>query len=65
MFVVCIIYLYLQIPVIIITFYQVDGHKSMIEKIAKLESDYHMMKKILHIRKVKIEELQKQLNDKH
>lgn len=37
----------------------------MNEKIAKLESDHHMMKKILHLRKVKIEELQKQLNDRH
>lgn len=39
-------------------------HKSMIEKIAKFEKDSKMMKMMLHHRKAKIEELEKQLNEK-
>ncbi|XP_050523347.1 putative leucine-rich repeat-containing protein DDB_G0290503 isoform X2 [Daktulosphaira vitifoliae] len=38
--------------------------KSMIEKIAKLENDNHVMKKMLHHRKTKIEELQKQIEER-
>lgn len=34
----------------------------MTERITKLESDNHLMKKMLHHRKAKIEELQKQLD---
>lgn len=37
------------------------NHKSMTEKISKLENDNQLMKKMLHHRKIKIEELQKQL----
>jgi len=37
----------------------------MIDKLAKLENDSKMMKMILHHRKSKIEELEKQLNDRH
>lgn len=37
----------------------------MAEKITKLENDNQVMKKMLHHRKSKIEELQKQLNEKH
>lgn len=41
------------------------AHKSMTEKITKLENDNQVMKKMLHHRKAKIEELQKQLEEKH
>ncbi|VVC36089.1 Hypothetical protein CINCED_3A007241 [Cinara cedri] len=41
------------------------GHKSMTEKITKLESDNYLMKKMLHHRKTKIENLQKQLEERH
>lgn len=41
------------------------GHKSMTEKIIKLENDNQMMKKMLHHRKLKIEGLQRQLDEKH
>lgn len=37
----------------------------MAEKITKLENDNQVMKKMLHHRKIKIEELQKQLNENH
>lgn len=37
----------------------------MTEKISKLENDNYLMKKILHHRKAKIEELQKQLEERH
>lgn len=40
------------------------SHKSMTEKITKLENDNQVMKKILHHRKIKIEELQKQLTER-
>lgn len=40
------------------------GHKSMTEKIAKLESDNYAMKKMLHHRKAKIEKLEMQLSEK-
>lgn len=36
----------------------------MTEKISKLENDNQVMKKILHLRKAKIEELQKRLDEK-
>ncbi|CAH1710292.1 unnamed protein product [Aphis gossypii] len=39
--------------------------KCMIDKIAKFENDSKMMKMMLHHRKSKIEELEKQLNEKH
>lgn len=39
-------------------------HKIMIEKIAKFEKDSKMMKMMLHHRKAKIEELEKQLNER-
>ncbi|XP_050443321.1 kinesin-related protein 4-like [Adelges cooleyi] len=42
----------------------VAGHKSMMEKIAKLENDNYVMKKMLHHRKIKIEELQKQIEER-
>lgn len=37
----------------------------MTEKITKLENDNQVMKKMLHHRKAKIEELQKQLEERH
>lgn len=37
----------------------------MIDKIAKFENDSKMMKMMLHHRKSKIEEFEKQLNEKH
>lgn len=37
----------------------------MIDKIAKFENDSKMMKIMLHHRKSKIEELEKQLNENH
>jgi hypothetical protein len=37
----------------------------MAEKITKLENDNQVMKKMLHHRKIKIEELQKQLSENH
>ncbi|XP_003248536.1 putative leucine-rich repeat-containing protein DDB_G0290503 isoform X2 [Acyrthosiphon pisum] len=43
----------------------VADHKSMIEKIAKFEKDSKMMKIMLHHRKAKIEELEKQLSERH
>jgi len=39
--------------------------KCVIDKIAKFESDSKMMKMMLHHRKSKIEELEKQLNERH
>ncbi|KAL4141540.1 hypothetical protein QTP88_004165 [Uroleucon formosanum] len=42
----------------------VADHKIMIEKIAKFEKDSKMMKMMLHHRKAKIEELEKQLNER-
>uniref|UniRef100_A0A2S2QFF0 Centromere-associated protein E n=1 Tax=Sipha flava TaxID=143950 RepID=A0A2S2QFF0_9HEMI len=43
----------------------IAGNKSMAEKITKLENDNQVMKKMLHHRKIKIEELQKQLSENH
>ncbi|KAF0754076.1 kinesin-related protein 4 isoform X1 [Aphis craccivora] len=43
----------------------VADHKSMIDRIAKFEKDNKMMKMMLHHRKSKIEELEKQLNERH
>ncbi|XP_060879047.1 kinesin-related protein 4-like isoform X2 [Metopolophium dirhodum] len=43
----------------------VADHKSMMEKIAKFEKDTKMMKMMLHHRKAKIEELEKQLSERH
>ncbi|XP_025194387.1 putative leucine-rich repeat-containing protein DDB_G0290503 [Melanaphis sacchari] len=43
----------------------VADQKCMINKIAKLENDSKMMKVMLHHRKSKIKELEKQLNEKH
>jgi len=40
-------------------------HKITTEKINKLEKDNLVMKKILHVRKLKMEELQKQLEERH
>lgn len=40
-------------------------HKILTEKIIKLENDNRVMKKILHNRKLKNEELQKQLEERH
>lgn len=40
------------------------GNKSLTEKLTKLENDNHVMKKLLHHRKAKIEELQKQLSER-
>lgn len=37
----------------------------MAERMAKLETDNVLMKKVLHHRKSKIEELQKQLAERH
>jgi len=37
----------------------------MVDKIAKFENDSKMMKMMLHHRKSKIEELEKQLNERH
>jgi len=37
----------------------------MLDKIAKLENDSKLMKMMLHHRKCKIEELEKQLNERH
>ncbi|XP_025205598.1 kinesin-related protein 4-like isoform X2 [Melanaphis sacchari] len=42
----------------------VADHKSMIDRIAKFEKDNKMMKMMLHHRKAKIEELEKQLNER-
>lgn len=39
------------------------ANKSMTEKITKLENDNHLMRKMLHHRKTKIEELQKQIEE--
>ncbi|XP_026813980.1 uncharacterized protein PFB0145c-like [Rhopalosiphum maidis] len=43
----------------------IPDHKCMIDKIAKFESDSKMMRMMLHHRKSKIEELEKQLNERH
>ncbi|KAL4112920.1 hypothetical protein QTP88_016635 [Uroleucon formosanum] len=43
----------------------VADQKCMIDKIAKFENDSKMMKMMLHHRKSKIEEFEKQLNEKH
>lgn len=37
----------------------------MLDKIAKFENDSKMMRMMLHHRKSKIEELEKQLNERH
>ncbi|XP_060871811.1 putative leucine-rich repeat-containing protein DDB_G0290503 isoform X2 [Metopolophium dirhodum] len=43
----------------------VTNQKCMLDKIAKFENDSKMMKMMLHHRKSKIEELEKQLNERH
>lgn len=39
-------------------------HKITTEKILKLENENRVMKKMLHFRKLKIEELQKQIDER-